>query len=284
MVCPVNAMSRGALPLTRRIRLFGVQIDAVRMDEAVARLTGWLDLPGKRCRFVVTPNADHSIMLQENIDLRAAYTDADLVLADGMPLVLASRFLKRPLPERVAGSDLVPALFDAACDERPLRTYLLGGAPGVAERAAEKIRARWPAVRIVGTDSPPFGFEHDAVEIEAILQRIARVRPDVLVVGLGAPKQELWVHRYRDRLAARIALCVGATIDFLAGSKPRAPLWMQRSGLEWLHRLMTEPRRLFRRYLRDAILFPQLVWREWRMGRAASQLVLPPTHTKAVKP
>jgi N-acetylglucosaminyldiphosphoundecaprenol N-acetyl-beta-D-mannosaminyltransferase len=253
------------------------------MDEAVARLTGWLDLPGKRCRFVVTPNADHSILLQQNVDLQAAYTDADLVLADGMPLVLASRLLKRPLPERVAGSDLVPALFAAARHERPLRTYLLGGAPGVADRAAQNIRDRWPAVRIVGTDSPPFGFEHDPSEIELILERIAAVRPDVLVVGLGAPKQELWVHQHRDRLEARIALCVGATIDFLSGDKARAPLWMQKAGLEWLHRLLGEPRRLLRRYLRNAVLFPQLVWREWRTGRVARRLPLPSTGRNAVE-
>ena len=111
----------------------------------------------------------------------------------------------------------------------------------------------------------------------------AREEADVLVVGLGAPKQELWVHQHRDRLAARIALCVGATIDFLSGDKPRAPLWMQKAGLEWLHRLLGEPRRLLRRYLRNAVLFPQLVWREWRTGRVAGRLPLPSAGTNAAK-
>jgi len=244
--------------------MFGVQIDSVRMTDAVARLIGWLDLPGKRCRFVVTPNADHCVMLQENDRLRQVYADADLVLADGMPVVLASRLLRRPLPERVAGSDLVPALLDAADRDRPLRVYLLGGAPHVTKKAAENIRSRWSAVEVVGIDSPPLGFHHDQQQNEAILKRISRVNPDVLVVGLGCPKQEFWVHQHRDFIAARIALCVGATVDFLAGEKRRAPVWMQRSGLEWLHRLAAEPRRMLGRYARNAYIFPQLVWREWR--------------------
>jgi N-acetylglucosaminyldiphosphoundecaprenol N-acetyl-beta-D-mannosaminyltransferase len=234
------------------------------MSDTVARLTGWLDLPGKRCRYVVTPNADHCVMLQRDDRLRQVYSDADLVLADGMPVVLASRLLRRPLPERVAGSDLVPALFDVADSDRPLRVYLLGGAPHVTKTAAEKTQTRWPAVQVVGIDSPPLGFENDEQQNQAILDRIAQVKPDVLVVGLGCPKQELWVHQHRENIAARIALCVGATIDFLAGEKRRAPLWMQHSGLEWLHRLATEPRRLLCRYARNAYIFPQLVWREWR--------------------
>jgi N-acetylglucosaminyldiphosphoundecaprenol N-acetyl-beta-D-mannosaminyltransferase len=243
------------------------------MSDAVARLIGWLDLPGKRCRYVVTPNADHCVMLRDNDQLRRVYADADLVLADGMPVVLASRLLRRPLPERVTGSDLVPALFDVARVDRPLRVYLLGGAPHVTKTAAENIQTRWPAVQVVGIDSPPLGFEHDERQNQAILERLARVKPDVLVVGLGCPKQELWVHQHRERMAARIALCVGATIDFLAGEKRRAPVWMQRIGLEWLHRLATEPRRLFRRYARNAYIFPQLVWREWRTRPALAPVL-----------
>lgn len=253
---------------TARVRMFGVEIDPLRMREATARILGWLDDEEASCRYVVTPNVDHARLLDENPELRAAYSDAGLVLADGMPVVLASRLLRRPLPERVTGADLVPALFSVADERRPLRTFLLGAGPGVAERAAENIVRRWPAVRIVGTHSPPFGFEKDEAETEAILERLRRTRPDVLVVGLGAPKQELWVHRHRTRIAARAALCVGATIDFLAGEVRRAPVWMQRSGLEWAFRLGSEPRRLFRRYALDAWTFPRLVWREWRAAPA----------------
>lgn len=245
-----------------RVRLFGVEIDAVRMADAIAVLLDWINHDDDVCRYVVTPNVDHAVLLEEHAGLRQAYADASLVLADGAPVVLASRLLGRPLPERVAGSDLVPRLFEAANARGPLKVYLLGGMPGVAERAAENIAATWSQVEVVGTASPPLGFERDPAQSEAILQEISRLRPDLLLVGLGAPKQELWVHAHRESIAARAALCIGAAIDFLAGERKRAPKWMRRCGLEWFYRLLGEPRRLWRRYARDAWLFPQLVWRE----------------------
>jgi N-acetylglucosaminyldiphosphoundecaprenol N-acetyl-beta-D-mannosaminyltransferase len=205
-------------------------------------------------------------MFQENAALRDAYRDASLVLADGAPVIWASRLLRRALPGRVAGSDLTPAIFAAAKKSRPLRTFLLGAAPGVAKRAAERIEARWPGVQVVGTYSPPLGFEKNDAENAAIVERLNAVSPDLLVIGLGAPKQELWIQRFAPQLKTSVALCVGATIDFLAGEKSRAPKLLQHIGLEWLHRVASEPRRLFRRYARDAWIFPQLVWREWRAG------------------
>ena len=123
-------------------------------------------------------------------------------------------------------------------------------------------------MQVVGTYSPPLGFEKDPKQNQSILQMVATAKPDVLIVGLGAPKQELWVHAHRDQITAPVALCVGAAIDFLAGEKPRAPRWVRRLGFEWLHRLASEPRRLAFRYLRDGWIFPQLVWREWANRRA----------------
>jgi N-acetylglucosaminyldiphosphoundecaprenol N-acetyl-beta-D-mannosaminyltransferase len=175
------------------------------------------------------------------------------------------------VPERVAGSDLVPALFAAARDDEPLKVYLLGAGPGVAERAAGKIERQWPGVKVVGTYSPPLGFERDDGENAAIMARIAGAKPDVLVVGLGAPKQELWVHKHREKIAAKVALCVGATIDFLAGEKSRAPRWMQRVGLEWFYRVASEPKRLAARYARDAWIFPRLLAREWWQRRSVAR-------------
>lgn len=251
--------------MLQRVQLFGVQLDAVDMRGAIDRLLAWADRPDGTCRFVVTPNVDHTLLLQESRALREVYRHAALVLADGWPVVTAARMLGRPLPERVPGSDLVPALCKRAHQQRrPLRLYLLGGMPGVPQRAKANIEARWPPVQVVGVDSPPLGFESDDAENAAILTRIAAARPDVLVVGLGAPKQELWVHAHQHQIAAPVALCVGATIDFLAGEKKRAPRWMRRARLEWLHRLASEPRRLARRYARDAWIFPQLVWKERR--------------------
>lgn len=255
----------------KRVELFGVEIDAVRMDQAVDRLLEWVDHGEGKCRFVVTPNVDHAVMLQEHEGLQQAYREADMVLADGWPVVLASRLLRQPLPERVPGSDLVPKLFAASQGrDRPLRVFLLGAAEGVADRAAENIHSRWSSVRVVGTYSPPLGFENDETENDKILALIAEAKPDVLVVGLGAPKQELWVQRFHHCLDVSAALCVGATIDFLAGQKKRAPRWLQVLGLEWLHRMLSEPRRLAKRYARDAWVFPQLVWRQWRAASSAS--------------
>ena len=253
-----------------RVELFGVEIDPLRMDQAVAQVLAWVADPAGRCRFVVTPNVDHVVMLQHHMALKAAYSDAGMVLVDGAPVLWSSRLLRCALPERVAGSDLVPALFDAANTDQPLRTYLLGAAPGVADRAAANIRRRWPAVEVVGTYSPPLGFEKDDSENAAILNRIAAARPEVLIVGLGAPKQELWVHKHRDIVNAKVALCVGATIDFLAGERSRAPVWMREFGLEWLYRVGTEPRRLAARYAKDALIFPRILAREWWRRRMAS--------------
>ena len=249
--------------IKNRVNLFGAKIDVVDMSQAVDRVTSWVD-DGDECRFVVTPNVDHAVLLNTNADLRAVYKDANLVLADGWPIVLAAKLLGKPLPERVAGSDLVPALFNTTKGGgRPLRAYLLGAAEGVADRAAMKIHDRWPNVQVVGTYSPPLGFEKDDEENQRILEKIATAEPDIVVVGLGAPKQELWVHKHRKGIKAKAALCVGATIDFIAGEKKRAPKWIQAIRCEWLYRMVSDPKRLVKRYAKDAYVFPQLFFREW---------------------
>lgn len=244
------------------IPLFNMNLARLTMQETLATVLEWCIEPrGEACRYVVTPNVDHAVMLRHRADLREAYRDASLALADGLPLVAASRLFRRSLPERVAGSDLVPQLFASGAK---LRVFLLGAAPGVAKTAAERIRRDWPTVDVVGTYSPPLGFEKDPHENERILALVARAQPDLVVLGFGAPKQELWIHQHCQALEAKVAICAGATIDFLAGYRRRSPRWMRRVGLEWLHRLSGEPRRLAGRYLRDAWEFPQLLWREWR--------------------
>jgi N-acetylglucosaminyldiphosphoundecaprenol N-acetyl-beta-D-mannosaminyltransferase len=264
-----------------KVKLFGMTIDRLNLRQATDRVLDWAldDMTAQPCRYVVTPNVDHAVMYQHDARLRDAYRDAAMVVADGAPLVAVSRLFGKKLPERVAGSDLAPGLIAAAdaashAGKRRLRIFLLGAPPGVADRAAFRIGQQWPGVDPVGTYCPPLGFEKDDAECERILAIIAAAKPDVLLVGLGAPKQELWVSRFHQRIDAKVALCVGATIDFLAGEKKRSPLWMQRCGLEWAHRLASEPRRLARRYARDAWEFPQLVWSEYRrsfaVGRSGS--------------
>jgi N-acetylglucosaminyldiphosphoundecaprenol N-acetyl-beta-D-mannosaminyltransferase len=246
------------------IELFGIQFDALRMEQVLERLFRWIDHPTTHTRYVVTPNVDHTVLYQQRADLREAYARSSMVIADGKPVVHASRWLKRSLPECVPGSDLVPALFaKAQADQRPLKIFLLGAAVGVADRAAEQIAQRWPVVTTVGTSSPPIGFDKNPEFEAALLDQVNAAAPDVLVVGLGAPKQELWVSRHRDQIQAPVSLCVGATIDFLAGERHRAPMWLRRLSLEWLHRMLEEPRRLVPRYARDAWIFPQLIVKQF---------------------
>lgn len=248
------------------VSLFGMKIDCITLQGATDRVMAWCrGGRGEACRYVVTPNVDHAVQMSHNTELQKSYATASMVLADGAPIVGAARLLGRSLPERVAGSDLVPSVLAAAAEgERPLRIFLLGAGPGVAEQAAANIVSQYPGVEIVGTHCPPLGFELDPIANQAALDAVEAAEPDLLVVGLGAPKQELWVARHQDQIAAKVALCAGATIDFLAGEKKRSPVWLQRLGLEWSHRLVTEPRRLVRRYATDAVVFPRLVWREWR--------------------
>ncbi len=234
------------------------------MRQSLDCIGNWLRGPEGHCRYVVTPNLDHIVRLQIDQEMRRAYAGASLVLADGWPVVTSSRWLRRALPERVPGSDLVPGLLAEASEKGPITYFLLGAMPGVAERAVRCIQARWPAARAVGTYSPPLGFEGDPQENRDILARIDTARPDLLVVGLGAPKQEIWISRHADQLRCKVAIACGATIDFLAGQQRRAPCWLQALRLEWLHRLLSDPRRLAKRYWHDARAFPALLWQEWR--------------------
>ncbi len=215
--------------MARTISLFGMSIHVVDMSAAVQTVLGWCDRAcGDTCQYVVTPNVDHAVMFQSNFALRQAYEHASLVVADGAPVVLAAKLLRRALPERVAGSDLAPAIFAEATarwsathsvSQSKLRVFLLGAAPGVADRAAVEIERKWPGVEVVGTCSPPLGFEREEAENEQILAEIATCQTDLVLVGLGAPKQELWVARHADRLQAKAALVYRRRLIFWRAKK-----------------------------------------------------------------
>lgn len=244
--------------------MFGVEIDVLNRHQAVQACMDIIAEKMQSCRYVVTPNVDHALTLQKNAAFRAAYKGAALVLADGNPIVWASKLLGKPLPETVTGSDLVPAVMRAyASAGTTLKVFLLGAGPGVAEKAAENIKKDMPHVDVAGCYSPPFGFEKNPAETEKIIGLVNAVRPQLLVIGLGAPKQELWVCQNAARLHTDLAICAGAVIDFMAGEKPRAPEWMRKLALEWLHRMLSEPKRLAARYAKGAIVFPWLVLKEY---------------------
>ena len=244
------------------VNILGVDIVSIRFDEAVSAILRWMDA-GERGRVVVTPNVNHLVLYQDDAAFREAYSKASLVLADGRYVILMSRMLGSPLPEPVNGSDLVPALMEDAGKRGGLSVYLLGAMPGVAEKARAKIESRWPDVTVVGTYSPPPGFEDDPGEVERIINKIAPLEPDLLVVGVSPPRQEIWASKYANRTRAAVTICAGATIDFLAEVKPRAPAWMQKAGLEWVFRALSEPRRLVPRYARDGVSVLRLLSREF---------------------
>jgi N-acetylglucosaminyldiphosphoundecaprenol N-acetyl-beta-D-mannosaminyltransferase len=203
---------------------------------------------------VMTPNLDHLRLFRSSDDLRRHFEEADLVVADGIPLVWASRIQDTPLPERVAGSDLIWSLTKEA-ERREASVYLVGGNPGTAEAAGEVLRERAPGLTIAGTDCPPRGFEQRPGEVDSLGARIERSRPDIVYVGLPLDKQVALIPPLRRVLPSAWFLGLGISFSFVCGEVRRAPRWMQRVGLEWVHRLLQEPRRLFRRYLVHGLPF-----------------------------
>jgi N-acetylglucosaminyldiphosphoundecaprenol N-acetyl-beta-D-mannosaminyltransferase len=254
----VETQIPGALP----------EFACVRMAEVLQAVVHALTT-GRR-GYIVTPNTDHVVRYHRDPAFREAVDGAWLRLADGMPVVWASRLLRNPLPERVAGSDLLPALCELAA-RQGYSVFLLGGREGVAKRAAERLEARFRGLKVAGTYTPVEGFDGDPEDQEAAVEAVNRVAPDILFVGVGSPTQELWVHRNWDRLRVRVAVCCGAALDYAAGTKPRAPGWMRRAGLEWLWRLVHEPRRLWRRYLLDDLAFLGILLRALRSSRRVSR-------------
>jgi N-acetylglucosaminyldiphosphoundecaprenol N-acetyl-beta-D-mannosaminyltransferase len=197
--------------------------------------------------WIVTVNADILRSLHHDASLRRLIAPATFVVADGMPLVWLARLLRTPLPGRVAGASLIWSLTRSAAGT--LSVYLLGGPPGVASAAADALQRENPSLRIAGASGPVMGFERDAAELAATIAAVVDAKPDIVLCGLGFPKQEELIARLRRELPEAWFLGCGAALSFVAGAFPRAPLWMQRAGLEWLHRLLVEPRRLFRRYI-----------------------------------
>jgi len=235
-----------------RLRFGRIWVDAVRLPEALAEIEALIDRGEGGAVF--TPNVDHIVVAERDEAFRTAYKRADLSLCDGQPLRWTSPLLGLTLPEKVSGADLFIPLMELAARKK-LRVYLLGGAPGVAEEAGERL-AREYGVLIVGQSAPRIGLQPLSDEDE-IVERVAQTQPDLLVICLGAPKGELLIERVRDRLRPAVAVQLGASIDFYVGRVRRAPRWMQRAGLEWLYRLKQEPKRLAERYLlRD----PAFLW------------------------
>jgi N-acetylglucosaminyldiphosphoundecaprenol N-acetyl-beta-D-mannosaminyltransferase len=239
-----------------RMYLGHVPVDRLTFGEALAAIEAMI--ADRRGGMVFTPNVDHVVLAGADDRLRNAYNVVDLALADGMPVVWASQLLGEPVPEKISGSDLTPRLLELA-DMRGWRVFLLGGRADAAKRAAGRLRRTHPKLDVVGFASPHINMDEAKGQRVDLLHEIRKAAPDLVLVGLGAPKQELWIHEAADALRPAVLLGVGASIDFLAGTQQRAPAWISNNGLEWLYRLVREPRRLWRRYLgRDWKFFPIL--------------------------
>lgn len=204
--------------------------------------------------WIVTPNLDILRQFSTSHESRELILAAGHRVADGQPIVWASRLAGTPVPERVAGSDLVMSLSEAAA-QAGVSVFLLGGDPGVAAAAAGRLQARYPGLQNVESYCPPFGFEDDPEELDRIKEALQRARPALVLIGLGFPKQERLIGSLRSEMPQTWFVGVGISLSFLAGEQPRAPAVLQRLGLEWMHRLWHEPRRLFRRYVVQGLPF-----------------------------
>lgn len=239
-----------------RMKFLNTQIDNLTMEEAIIAADKLIN--NNNYNYVVTPNVDHIVKLEEDKEFLEIYNNADLILTDGMPLVWVSKIKKNPIKEKISGSDYFPELCKFSV-KKGYKIFLLGAAEGVADRAKSNLENKYEGINIVGTYSPKYGFENDESEIKKIIDIVNKCKPDILAVGVGAPKQEKFIYRYLSELKVPLSLGIGATIDFEAGSVKRAPKWMQNSGLEWFYRFIKEPKRMFKRYFIDDIKFIKII-------------------------
>ena len=230
----------------------GMPIDPVTQQQAIDHILSEL-ARGQGGR-VITPNLDQLRLYRRDPLLRPMYEDAELVLPDGMPLIWAGRLQATRLPERVAGSELIYTL-SAAAAKAGRSVFLLGGNPRAAEEAGRVLARLYPGLNVVGSHCPPFGFEKDQGHMRAIRETLAATRPDIVFVGLGFPKQERLIDEVRATLPQSWFLGVGVSFSFVSGEIHRAPGWMRRVGLEWVHRMAQEPGRLFNRYVVHGLPF-----------------------------
>jgi len=241
-----------ALAALPEVELCGIGIHAISEKECVDHVLD--ELEQGRGGWVVTPNLDHVMRAGRDADFRQMCEEANLRVADGMLLVWACCLQRTPLPERVAGSNLISSL-SAGAAEHGLSIFLLGGNPGSAEKAAEVLTSRYPGLKIAGIDCPPVGFEKDPLAMARLSRKVHEAQPDIVYVALGSPKQERVIQHLRHDRPEAWWLGVGISFSFLSGEISRAPLWMQRCGLEWFHRMCMEPRRLFKRYILQGLPF-----------------------------
>ena len=228
-----------------RLKFMNTEIDNLTMQEALQVIDQLIQ--ENKNAYVVTPNVDHIVQLETNKELQAVYKNASLILTDGKPLLWIAKWYGTSIKEKISGSDLFPLICKMAA-EKGYKMFFLGAAEGVALKAANNLMNKFKGLKIVGTYSPPFGFEEDSVEMNKIKLMIKASEADILVVGLGCPKQEKFMYHHCRELGVPISFGLGASFDFEAGNIKRAPRWMSEHGLEWLFRILQDPKRMAKRY------------------------------------
>lgn len=226
-----------------RQKFMNTEIDNLTMQEALETIDALIQ--ENKNAYVVTPNVDHIVQLETNKELQDVYANASLILTDGKPLLWIAKWYGTPIKEKISGSDLFPLLCDMAA-KKGYSMFFLGAAEGVAAKAADNLMNKYKGLQVIGTYSPPYGFENDSSEMNKIDAMIKKARPDILIVGLGCPKQEKFIYNNYKKLGVPISLGLGASFDFEAGNIKRAPKWMANHGLEWLFRITQDPKRLMK--------------------------------------
>lgn len=238
--------------------LLNTFVNNVDMREALSAIDTMITSEKKS--YVVAINVDVVMKIENDTYLKEIVDNADMVLVDGKPLVWIAKWHKHPVKAKISGSDLVPLLCrEAACNGRSI--FIIGGKDGIAEQAKEKLESKLANINIIGTYAPPFGFENDTTELDKINAMITQAHPDILIACFGCPKQEKWIYENYQKYDAKVSICAGATVDFLAGNVKRAPRWMSEHGLEWFYRFLMEPKRMFKRYFLDDMKITKLIWK-----------------------
>ena len=231
-----------------RMKFMNTEIDNLTMQETLQAIEQLIH--ENKSAYVVTPNVDHIVQLENDKELQDAYANASLILTDGKPLLWIAKWYGTPIKEKLSGSDLFPILCEMAA-KKGYKMFFLGAAEGVAAKAAENLMNKFKGLQVVGTYSPPYGFEKNKEQLEKIKTMIKAFKPDILIVGLGCPKQEKFMYHHCKELGVSISFGLGASFDFEAGNVKRAPKWMANHGLEWLFRITQDPKRMAKRYLVD---------------------------------
>lgn len=216
--------------------------------------------------YIVAVNVDVIVKIEDDPYLKKIIDNAELVLVDGKPLQWIAKYQGNPIKEKISGSDLVPLLLKQASDKGQ-SVFIIGGKDGIAQKAKSNIEKSNPKIKIVGTYAPPLGFEKDQKELDKINVMISDCHPDILIACFGCPKQEKWIYENYLKYEAKLSVCAGATVDFLAGNVKRAPKWISNIGFEWFYRFLQEPNRLFRRYFVDDVRILKLV-RKYRKNKS----------------